>query len=286
MKLLLVLSFFCLVNALAQEQQYELKGMIGTNVTTNTKIQFNLKWNEKDGKANGIYSDNFYTKSAPAKGISGELGRIFVVTFPKEIKGVRTITLLGSDVKKDKGAVNIPVSVVLRDDNGKPLTTNSIQASFAARTDTRVAQRQEAGNCQEGFGVLAGHCGVYVGMLTEEADSNNKCDLLSFPNTRLILDSNAEMGLSLGEVSEIVNPPIHRIGRLFTDPDSTRIDLTSRSCRPMAGTTFAGENCKRLNLSGIFSTLKNVRHFLGYYTILDEKTNQLCRYRLSMDQAI
>lgn len=214
------------------------------------------------------------------------MGRIFVVTFPKEIKGVRTITFLGSDLKNDKGAVSIPMSVVLRDANGKPVNTNSIEANLVGGPTNRVAQKQEATGCQEGFGSLAGYCGVYSGMLTEEADANNKCDLLSFPNSRLILDQNAEIGLSLGELSEIVNPPIHRIGRLFTDPDSMRIDLTSRSCRPLPGTKFQGDDCKRLNIAGIFSVLKDVKHFLGYYTISDEKTNELCRYRLSMELAL
>jgi hypothetical protein len=189
-------------------------------------------------------------------------------------------------MKNNKGTDTIPVSVVLRDENGKPVNTNSIEVNFVVMPARRVAQRQEASGCQEGFGVLAGFCGMYSGMLTEEMDANKKCDLLAFSNSRLILDENAEMGLALGELSEIVNPPIHRIGRIFTDPESMRVDLTSRSCRPLMGTTFNGDDCKRMNLVGEFSFEKNVKHFLGYYSIINEKTNELCRYRLSMDQTL
>lgn len=282
---ILVLSCFQFAMAQGPQKQFELKGSLGTNVTANKKINFNLKWMEKDGKAAGTYSDNFYAKSATVRGISGDLGRIFIVTFPQKNRGVRSITFLASDFQDNISKEPIPLSAVLRDEKGKPVSTSVIEATLIPPPVRRVAQRQVASECQEGFGLLANYCGTYSGMITEEVDSN-KCDLLSYPNIRLVLDTNAEIGLSLGDVNEIVTPPVHRIGRLFTDPESTRIDVTSRSCRPISGTTFNGDNCKRLNLSGNFSLLKNVRHFTGFYSIIDEKNNDYCRYRLSMDQML
>ncbi len=286
MKIFILVLLFFSFKANAQEAQYELKGTLAKITKTDKKVDFTLKWSEIDGKAIGIYSDNAYTKSAPAKGISGGLGRIFVVTFPEEIRGVRTITLLGSDLKGGEGSLLVPISIVLRDDTGKPVRTAVIEANLTGKTDTRLAQKQEESRCQEGFGALAGYCGMYKGMVTEEVDTSNKCSLNTFTNIRLVLDENFEIGLALEELSAIVNPPIHRIGRNFTDPDSTRIDISSRSCRPLPGTSFKIDSCKRLNLAGQFSLARGVKHFKGNYSIVDEKTNEICRYHLSMDQTM
>jgi hypothetical protein len=286
MKIFILMACLFTVNVMAQEQEYQLKGRLGINSTTKKGIDFTLRWKEKDGKANGTYSDNFYTNSARMKGISGSLGRIFVVTFPKEIKGVQTISFLGTDLKTVTKATTVPDSIVLRNGNGKPVNTTTIQANLSEPQETRVAQRQEEEKCQEGFGALAGFCGVYSGLLSEELDPKQKCNLLAFNNTRLVLDENSEVGLMLGELSGIVQPPVHRVGRIFADPTSTRIDLMSRICRPLNGTSFGGDDCKRLNLAGSFTIVKGVKHFSGRYTILDEKTNESCRYTLSMDQAI
>lgn len=286
MKILILIFCLLTVEAMAQGEQYQMKGSLGTNAVTMKKIEFTLNWTEKDGKAIGTYSDNFYTQSAVAKGISGKLGRIFVVTFPNEIKGVQTISFLGSALKSEKISAPIQVSVVLRNRNGKPVNTSSIMANLTGVTPTRVAQRQEEEKCQQGFGALAGYCGVYTGMVSEEMDAQKKCNLLAYNHVRLILDENGELGLMLGETSAIVNSPVHRIGRIFADTESPRVDLISRQCRPMQGTTFNGDDCKRLNIIGTFSIIKKVKHFSGIYTILDEKTNENCRYSLSMDHAM
>lgn len=286
MKFLICLIFLSM-NVFAQDELFqEVKGNLGVNVATKKNIEFTLKWKEKDGKAEGSYSDNYYTDAAIVKGISGELGRIFVVTFPKEIKGVRTISFLGSDVTNQGGTKFLPLSIVLRDDNGKPVSTKSIQAAFTGVRETKLAQRQEDDKCQDGFGALAGYCGLYLGMLSEESDTKGRCNLLTFNNTRLVLDENAEIGLTLGESSAVVTPPIHRIGRAFTDTETTRVDLLSRQCRALPGTTFLGDDCKRLHLTGLFSARNGIKHFAGDYTILNEKTNESCRYNLSMDQTL
>lgn len=286
MKIFILLSCFFILEAIAQGDQYQMTGSLGINTDTKKEITFTLKWNEENGKANGTYSDNLYADSAPAKGITGELGRIFVVTLPRESRGVRTISFLGPDLKSAKRPTLIPLSIVLRDRTGKPVNTTSIQANLSSMVDTKIAQRQEANKCQEGFGVLAGYCGVYSGMLSEEIDTKAKCNLLAIKETRLVMDENAEVGLTLGEMSAILSPPIHRIGRLFTDTDTTRVDLISRSCRPLPGTTFNGDDCKRINLIGNFSIKNKLKHFTGDYIIVDEKTNETCRYNLSMDQMI
>ena len=265
------------LNLFAQDEEYQLKGSLGSH------DPFTLRWTEKDGKAIGTFSDLLYADSAVARGISGELGRIFLVTFPEEINGVRTITLLGSDLKGDKGSALIPITIVLRDDTGKPISSTIVEANLTGLKQAQVAQKQEE-KCHEGFGALSGYCGIYTGMLVEESDAKNKCNLLEFTSIYFVFDENAEIGLSLGEMSAILTPPIHRIGRVFKDHNSTSVDVLSRNCRALPGTTFNGDDCKRLHLSGVFSSPKNLKHFAGKYTITDEKTNESCRYSLSMDE--
>ena len=71
MKIFFILSFLFVMNARAQNEQYELKGSLGINVSTKNNIEFSLKWNEKEGLVSGSYTDNFYTNSAAVKGVSG-----------------------------------------------------------------------------------------------------------------------------------------------------------------------------------------------------------------------
>lgn len=296
--------FFLLVllsqQVYSQSEKFELKGSFEPNPETKKPVTFTLSWEEKDGKMNGTYDDNFYGQKVPVKGIASDThGRILIGTFPKESKGIRTITFLGSDLKGTKGAALLPFSVVLRDENGKPVNTTQIDANLiaiappapapAATSTTQtpqVAQRQETPPCQEGFGSMAGFCGVYNGMLTEEEDNEKKCNLLSYKTSHLVLDDNAEMGISLGDVSDIISTPVHRIGRLPASPENTDVDLMSRVCRPLPGIAFKGDNCKRLALIGSFTINGKNKHFTGTYTIVDENTNQSCRYSISMDQPI
>ena len=281
--MILRLLLFSLTLSAFGAEQYQLKGSLGINAATKKSIEFSLHWQENGKTANGTYSDNLYSDSTNAKGVVGELGRIFIVTLPKEINRVRTITILTPSISGLKGAALVPISLVLRDSKGRPVTTTSIEANLIGLTEKIVAQKQEEASCQEGFGELAGYCGVYTGMISEERDSQNKCDLLSFSNSRLILDLNAEIGLALGESSDIVAIPVHRIGRLFADPESRSVDLISRKCHSLSGIKFPSDNCKRLNLSGVFSIVNGMKHFSGDYTITDEKANATCRYNLSMD---
>lgn len=262
-----------------------MQGSLNELGSSDKKVQFHLSWEERDGKATGTYKDNFYVNSAPVRGVTGELGRIFVVTFPKEVNGVRTISFLTSDLRGAKGATLVPVSVSLRDGKGNPVKTSSIEANLSGVESNPkiVAQSQEDEACQEGFGELAGYCNSYAGMISEEIDSKNRCNLLAFSSARLRLENTGEVYLALGEVSSLVGVPVHKIGRIFSNPASTSIDLLSRSCRSLPGTTFAGDDCKRLSLNGTFSTVRGKQHFTGRYVILDERTNESCRYTLSMD---
>jgi hypothetical protein len=264
------------------EEVYELQGNIDGGKTTSA-IKFTLNWKEENGIAKGTYRDNYYsTKATILRGIAGQNGRIFIATLPDIINGVKTISFLSSDLKTQSGTKKIPVSVVLRDEKGNPVTTTTVNGDLSG-FNTRLAQRQEAHGCNEGFGVLAGYCGEYQGIMREDLDTNKRCDLTSYPNLKLVIDQNAEVGFVLGEPNALVNPPVHVIGRLTANTSSSNVDILGRQCRPLMGTTFPGDNCKRLNLTGSFSVAENTRHFSGKYTIIDEKLNQICTYGLSLD---
>ena len=137
MNAFILFTLFFSLNLFAQDEEYQLKGSLGTH------DPFTLRWTEKDGKAIGTFSDQVYADSAVARGISGELGRIFLVTFPEEINGVRTITILGSDLKGDKGSALIPITIVLRDDTGKPISSTIVEANLTGLKLAQVAQKQE-----------------------------------------------------------------------------------------------------------------------------------------------
>lgn len=284
MKILSWMILSLMLSSYAQSEHYQLKGTLSETKKGQTPVEFNLEWTESEGKLSGVYQDDYYTQKAQARGIVGELGRLFIVTLPQDSKGIRSLTIVTSELKGKKGAALIPVSLIFRDEKGNPIMTASTEANLLGKTTELVAQRQEESRCQEGFGSLAGLCGIYGGMITEQDDAKNKCDLLSFKNSKLVFDENGELGLALGETSGLVATPLHRIGRIFTDPDSTNVEVMSRSCRALEGTGFAIDDCKRLVLEGRFTEENKKKYFSGSYTIIDEKTNETCRYTLSLDR--
>ena len=293
LSLCLLLSF----GALAEEPKYQIKGSLGaTPDDKNKNIDFTLTWSEKDGKLIGTYEDTYYSPRIPIRGITGPLGRIIVIPLPEVSKGIKSISFLGSDLRAPKSATKIFLGAVIRDERGNPVRSRTVEGSLSVLPSPAalksepapptVAQRQEEAPCRDGFGLLAGYCGDYTGMITEEEDDKKKCDLLKSSNAHLIFEDSAELSLVLGTPNAVVENPTHRIGRVRVNPENTDVDVMSRSCRPLEGTTFKGDNCKRLALIGSFTQNENTRHFTGTYTIVDENTNESCRYSLSMDQGI
>lgn len=260
---------------------YQLKGSYKLQSSDKRPIEYTLRWNENKGKITGEYSDNFFIDSAEVRGEEGDLGNNFIVELPSLKNGVKSITLLSGEVKADKTGTTVPVSVVTRDRRGNPLTTSKTSSTFVSRTV--VAQKQEERPCQEGFGSLAGYCGIYEGLISEFRDRRNKCNLLFASAVRLELAEDQTLILHLGEVNEIVSIPYHVIGRLPSNPENRSVDVMSRSCRPLQGVNVRGDACKQLNLTGTFSQEGANKHFSGSYSIKEEGTNNICQYTLSMD---
>jgi hypothetical protein len=218
--------------------------------------------------------------------VSGEgsdIGRTFVVKFPQEKNGVKSITILSSHMGDRSTATAQPVSIITRDGVGNPLTTVKAKSNFTTTSYSTVAQLQEENRCTEGFGVLAGYCGLYAGLLSEEQDRRNRCNLLFSDAVRLELTPDATVVLHLGEVNEIITTPGHTIGRLPVNPQKNGVDLMSRVCGPLSGVNSSSSTCKVVHLRGDFSMVRNTKHFAGTYTISEEGTNNSCRYGLSMD---
>jgi hypothetical protein len=280
-KILSLLTFFFSFLAFGQHE-YQLKGSFEIEGSKQKPVVYTLRWSEEENQISGKYSDNYYTDSAPVEGSVNNLGRLFKVELPEEEKGVKSIAILASEARLSDTATTLPVSVVTRDKKGNPLTTTGVAANFIGLST--VAQRQEEADCRENFGELAGFCGIYAGVISEQFDPRGLCDLMTSTAVRLELDDEGSVFLHLNRVSEIITTPVHHIGRLRAEPESTIVDVLSRSCRPLPGIDFPGDNCKRLNLRGSFTTERDEQHFEGTYTITDEATDISCRYGLSMDK--
>jgi hypothetical protein len=278
----LLLSILMSTQLFAQDQSYELKGNLG-NTSGKKPVEFTLSWTEKEGIARGYYKDNYYGSTDLVKGITSDLGRIFLVTFPKETHGARSLMIVGPEIKDQKEEMKVPVSLIARDDKGNPIRTMPLNAKLAP-SKTMPAQAQETQPCGDDFGELAGVCGIYAGITNEERDINKRCDLMAENALRLGISDNGSVVILMGPGSEIVETPAHNVGRLPANAASRRVSVINRECRPLAGTTFAGDDCKLLDLSGEFTEEKGRMHFSGTYTITNEKNRETCRYRFSLDQ--
>lgn len=276
-----------MLTSLARSQSYEneLKGTYKLQTTKKTAVNYSLKWSETNGVIEGIYSDNHFTKLAQVSGEGGTLGLTFIVKFPVSLQGVQSITLLGPHAKEKKKSFSIPVSIITRDESGKPLATVKTNSQFFVKSTVPVvAQLQEDSECQRGFGVLAGYCGIYNGIISEKEDRRNKCNLLFAEAVRLELSNDSTVILHLGEVNEFINTPGHSIGKIPTDPQKNNIDIMSRVCAPLSGVNSTSGSCKVLHLTGTFSLVRDFRHFEGKYEIKEEGSNVSCSYTLSMDK--
>jgi hypothetical protein len=279
-----VALFGLALGAAGETFQYELKGNFKQSGKEKT-VSYTLRWSEDNDKISGLYSDDYFTRRSEVKGQGSDLGRTFIVEFPQTRDGVRSLIILSSLLKKVDTGTSVPVSIVSRDEKGNPLTNLKTSANFITTSVRTMAQLQEENRCTDGFGVLAGFCGVYAGILTERRDRRNWCNLLFADAVRLELTEEGMILLHLGERSSIAEAPIHTIGRIPFNPEKNSVDVMGRVCMPLYGlNTTSGSSCKVLHLRGDFSRNKDNLHFSGTYQISEEGTNNVCVYGLSMDK--
>ncbi|HXH74329.1 MAG TPA: hypothetical protein VNJ08_05145 [Bacteriovoracaceae bacterium] len=302
MKISSALLFFISFAAFGQVQKFKINGEYVLDNSQKTGVNFELAWEEDKGKITGRYSDNHFSREgAEVVGVADDLGRQLIVNFRGDKQGARSIALITSKAGPDKTGTSVPVSIITRDGEGNPLTTTKLDAPFVAVSDVppvppavkdlpdpaMIAQKEEQRpECNIGFGEIAGYCGRYGGLISEESDNKNSCDLLTEDDLSMELDTERNLTLYLSTLNELVaDVPTHRIGQVPPDPENP-IDVTSRTCGPLAGTRLPGDktHCKRLNLTGTFLIERGRQHFAGTYAIYDETTKQICRYGLSLNK--
>jgi hypothetical protein len=279
---ILILIFSLSSFVFGENYQYQLKGTYKLESSVKEPVTFSLKWSEENGDISGTYQDNYFTQKEEVDGFGSRLGRTFIVEFPQAKKGVRSITLLTAVPADAKAGITVPVSVVTRDKIGNPLSTVESKTAFNVLKKPAVAQLQEEESCVEGFGALAGYCGIYAGLLAEESDSRNKCNLLFADAVRLELTEAGMLYLHLGEVNQLINTPGHSLGRVPYNPENESIDMLTRVCGQLSGVNSSRLTCKRLHLLGDFNQEGNDREFTGTYTISEEGSNFSCSYSMTM----
>ena len=269
----------------ASAAPFQLKGKYFFRSGEKNPVSFNLRWVEKEGKISGFYSDNRFTDRAAVTGVTTDNGRTFEIILPQANAGLKSFSLLTSSVKSSETGKQIPLQLVTRDQSGTPLTTAKFEALFTEITPKeKSTEAQEVRPCTEGFGQIAGFCGRYGGMVTEEYDSGKLCDFLSTKNLRLEVDNQANVIFHTDQPDDRHSSQDHLMGRIPSDFPSRSVDIMSRHCRPLPGTNFPGDDCKRINLIGTFTTRDGNPHFIGTYSIIDEKNDRSCRYSMTFDR--
>ncbi len=265
------------------QEQFKLEGRF--KLGSSRIVKYTMTWKEQEKTLEGTYQDDYFGEEGKVSGRIDEFGRNFMISFPTETKGVKSINLLSSRAGSRSTGTTIPVSLVIRDSRGNPIELAKSSSQLVSINPVIAQKQEEAALCREGFGALQGYCGEYQGTITEKVDRDDQCNLLFAEAVRLELDFSGELNLYLGLRTGVVTIPYHQIGRIPSNPESLSIDVLSRNCAPLSGTSFSNDNCKRLHLIGRFSLRENTRHFTGVYSITDELTNNVCRYSLSMDRS-
>jgi hypothetical protein len=278
MKYIILFLIFIFFQSYSYSASYALTGSFPAP-NSKAEVTFTLNWKENKGEVEGFYSDDYFASSVPIHGAIGDESRIFRIPFTDDKKGVSAITIMTSQKSPD-AKTNLPYSIVTQDSTGNPLTVDKLKGTIIPV----LAQAQEARPCEEGFGELSNYCGLYEGMITEEVDPADRCDLVSTSPPRLELTEDGSLLLHIGPVTNLVDTPTHPIGRISYNPENSAIDVMDRECRPLIGVAFPGDNCKRLNLVGTFLTDDDQRRFTGVYSITDEATDLRCSYRLSFNK--
>ncbi len=282
----LVFLFFAL-SAFSQSFQYRFEGSFttaaGPNPATPTTVNYSVNWNETATALQGVYRDNYFSREPQVvTGTVGAAGRSFTVILPAPVYSVRQIVVTTPQVGSVSGTIS--TTVVTRTDVGGVVDDRpgfAMMETLPAATGGGPADVNAP--CTVGFGSLTGLCGLYAGTVTEVVDSANRCDLLGQGSPRLELAPDTVFRFYTNYVPGAPNPPLHNIGAFLPSPTSTAINVPGRTCGPLPGTTFRVENCRTMNLSGLFFTAAGGGvNFTGTYSISDDATGENCSYSINV----
>ena len=287
MRVLLLL--FLAFSVHAQSFQYRLEGSFTTLATpdpTNPAIvNYSINWNETSTDIQGVYQDNYFTQSVPRTltGTVNPNGRTMTVILPQTVSDIRQLNFVTSVTGNSSGSV--PLAVTTRNNIGSVIDSPSTFALMSSLPNSTTGTNTDFENCNVGFGALAGACGLYNGSFSETRDTNDRCNLLSLGNPRLELGLNTTFSFLLNYIPGATNQDSHTIGSFAPSPTNGSVNVSSRNCSNIAGTSFPTVNCKTLNLNGYFTEdASNVFHFTGTYSITDEATAESCSYSMVLNQ--
>jgi hypothetical protein len=279
--------FFSFVSIIAANPsgngQIQLNGAYKYPGNPPKMISFSLNWYERNGIVKGLYVDNYFSVGEVLSGEDNPEGAHLFVTFPKEKLGTKSLVFFLPHPLNSKNLQN-PVSLITRDQQGNVENVIALQDLKLINSSNAGIQLQEEDECSKGFGELSGHCGVYAGLVSEEEDRRNICNLLFAQAVRLELTLEGTLYLHLGEVNELVSGPGHLIGRIPFNPQKKSLDVMSRICEQMIGVKSSTDSCKIVHLKGVFSTELENKIFKGTYRISEEGTNNHCLYKLSLEK--
>jgi hypothetical protein len=284
--LVLFLSLF----AFAQEFQYGLDGSFMTTAGTGTPgtptiVNYSVNWNETSTGLQGIYRDNFFSQTGPTivTGNVSQTGRTMNVILARATNTVKALTLATGPTSE--ASSSIPVRVTTSDVGGTIIDSPPQRDALLTSRQTSLTSNGNT-NCTIGFGAFTGFCGLYNGIFSEVSDNGNRCDLLTAGNPRLEFGTDTVFKLYLNYVPAGASQVSHTIGSFSASQQSTNVNVNGRYCDALPGTTFPGNDCKTLNLTGSLRGAEDFRQFVGTYTIQDEVTAESCSYNLSLSREL
>jgi hypothetical protein len=210
-------------------------------------------------------------------GTSGMNGRIFTVDFPRVIQGVSSLSITTNMTNLMSGTA--PVMIVMMDPSANSLGQYNVSAAVVVFSGAGPVES----NCDIGFGALTEYCGLYAGRIQEMSDTSNRCNLPDY-GFRMELNTDAKFNLYFYYSDSTVGIPEHELNSLPTPPLTPTVNLTTRHCGTLVGTTFDANNCQALRLEGRFEDNAGQRRFRGTYMVTEEISNENCSYELVLDR--
>lgn len=276
-------------SAFGQQYKHQLEGSFSTSAAIDTIepviVNYNINWNETSSSIQGVYRDNYFSKEGPqtVTGTVSTDGRTFNIIFPLAVNEVKSITL--SSVQTGSASGSVPITIVTRNDVGAPIDAPNTFALMTTR-DLPTDTRPDNSTCIIGFGALTGFCGLYNGTMREIADTRDRCNLASSGNARFELATDTNFNFYPNYLAGVTDLAVHRIGSFLPSPQNTSINITGRTCEILPATTFIADNCKVMNLSGIFFEQITTVSFTGTYSITDEVNGDTCSYGLNLRKEV
>jgi hypothetical protein len=270
-----------LVHAQTPNYQYQLDGSYTATLPwdlSTRNVRFTMLWNESNSVVTGVYQDSLFVAGAPVTGTAGIQGRVFNIKLPRIIQGISNLSITANIANISGG--NLPVMVFMRDQAMNTVNQSNTNSIVTIRSDY-VEPAESA--CDIGFGVISGFCGLYTGRLNESTDSTNKCNLPDY-GFRMELSADATTNLYFYYSDIVPGTPVHKLGAFASAPVTSNVNVTTRHCGTLPGTSFSEGTCQVLSLTGNYTDVGAGKNFQGKYQITEESSGANCVYDINVDR--